>query len=417
MTGIPFTISRRARVASLAIVLPGIVIAGAPVATDFEDVSVVAIGDILPAALVRSADYDIEPEVRATGNFYRFTVHSDFGTYTVTSRAMLRRRLHELTVLAELAPRLQAADIALERAPEGRRGVGSEHVVDILANPIGTATELLGNLQYNVEATFVGTDETTAPSPISTGSIDLNPGPHKRSAAAQLGVDVYSSNPRLQALLATLAKARSAGSSLPAFSPLVHNRFADARFGSGALDQRLESILKNNGAHELNARLVDDLDSLGVPERDRVAFLTHPAYTPRTRLYFTSYVQLLGPVQRLARLFHAANSAQTEADAVAYVQYARMLAFYQVNIGGLARVVTATRFPTLATADREGVLALPLDYLAWSSEAAVAADRVERIREEQTLERFMVLLAGTATPRARDELEARAIALKAAFSY
>ncbi len=40
---------------------------------------------------------------------------------------------------------------------------------------------------------------------------DLDPGPHKRSAAAQLGVDVYSSNQQLQQLLNAVAQGTQRG--------------------------------------------------------------------------------------------------------------------------------------------------------------------------------------------------------------
>lgn len=385
-------------------------------ADDFETPTAVAVRDILPQAFLRSDHYAIEPEARAQDNFYVFRVHSDFGDYDITSLAMLRTRLHEIATLAEVTPRLDDTVVRLDRSPAGRRGVGSEHVVDILTDPVGTAAQLLGNLQYNVEQTLAGPGPADS-ADAGQGALDLNPGPHKRSAAAQLGVDVYSSNPRLQGLLDALAEARSAGQTASSISPLVRNVYAPPRFGSGVLDMRLDSTLKNTGAEALLAQIDHRLAALDIARRTRVAFLTHPAYTPRSRLYLTSYLELLGPLAGSGQILAAASTAVTEADAAAYVAYARMLAFYRLAGHDLAEVVTEARFPTLVDSARRGVLALPLDYLAWTPSVAQAVSALDDIRAAHDLSGFVLLVAGQASARVAAELAARGITAHAHYSY
>lgn len=384
-------------------------------AEDFEAPARVDVADILPAAFLRSTHYHIAPGARARDNFYRFEVSSDYGNYAVTSLAMLRIRLHEIVTVAELAPRL---DNGNEHYAEGRHGVGSEHVVDLLTDPVRTAAQLLGNIQHNVEQTFTADDGADGNQETAIdAALDLNPGPHKRSAAAQLGVDVYSSNPALQGALNAVADLRSAGKKDSSISPLIRNVYEAARFGSGALEMRLESRLKNAASDELNAELLDTLTELGVADRVRMAFLTQRAYTPRTRLYFSAYIGLLAPLRGLDTLFAAAAAAQTEADAMAYVGYARMLAHYQVHTGDLTEVISESRFPALATARGRGVLALPLDYLAWTASVAAAVDALDGIREAHDLDSFVLLLAGTPTARAVTELAGRPVELRANYSY
>ena len=385
------------------------------ISEDFEAPARVDTADILPPAFLRSAHYRIAPAVRARDNFYHFEISSDYGNYAVTSLAMLRIRLHEIATVAELAPRLEG-DTAYDA--KGRHGVGSEHVVDLLTDPVRTAAQLLGNIQHNVEQTFTPDESADGgPDAAIDTAVDLNPGPHKRSAAAQLGVDVYSSNPALQGALNAVADLRSAGETASSISPLVRNVYHTASFGSGALETRLESRLKNVASDELNAELLTSLTELGVSDSVRIAFLTQRAYTPRTRLYFTSYTGLLAPLRGLDTLFAAAAAAQTEADAVAYVGYARMLAHYQMHTGDLAEVITASRFPMLATTHGRGVLALPLDYLAWTASVAEAVDALDGSREDNDLKSFVLLLAGTPTERAASELAHRAVELRARYSY
>ncbi|MGE0482715.1 MAG: hypothetical protein AB7Q81_01100 [Gammaproteobacteria bacterium] len=413
-----FDAFRHTRARSLAGLLAALALlqAGLLPAADFETPSTVPTQDILPPAFLRSNHYRIEPNARAEDNFYVFRVHSDYGDYDVTSLAMLRVRLHEIATLAEVTPRLDDTDIRLDRSPAGRRGVGSERVVDILTNPVGTAAQLLGNLQYNVEQTLAGTT-SGGPAEAGKGALDLNPDPHKRSAAAQLGVDVYSSNPRLQGLLDVLAEARSAGKTASSISPLVRNVYATPPIGNDGLATRLDSAVKNTDAETLLAELGRRLAALDVAERDRIAFLTHPAYTPRSRLYLVSYLERLAPLAALPQIVTAANSAVTETDALAYVAYARMLAFYRLADHEFAEVVTTARFPTLVDSGRRGVLALPLDYLAWTPNVAEALSALDDIRAMHGLAGFVLLLAGQPSPRIVAELETRGITVHGHYSY
>lgn len=382
----------------------------------FETLDEVATPTILPPVFLRSANYEIDQVTRAKDNFYHFMVTTDHGAYEIASRTMLRIRLHEIATITQLAAKLNRQDVRLNRSPAGRRGVASENVVDILSDPISTATQLLGNIQYNLEETFERHDAATQDLSKSKGT-NINPGPHKRSAAAQLQVDVYSSNPALQTLLDSLAQARSAGRFADSISPLVRNIYAEPAFDGGVFDTRMMSLIKNSSSEAMNALVRDKLERIGVPAAVRIAFVTQPVYTPRTRLFFTAYLELLSDLQNVDWLVSAAISAQTEADAVAYVNYLRMLAFYQLNAGDLTQVVTEARFPTLAMADRSAVLALPLDYLAWTPQVAEAADALHEVRESHELGRFVVLLAGSPTDRTTDELAARAVEIRARYSF
>lgn len=390
---------------------------GATLASEFETLEELPVESVLPASFLHSAHYSIDAKVQAKDNFYHFMVRTDDANYAVTSLAMLRVRLYEISTSAEMEPRLLAARADFSRSPGGRRGVGSEHVVDILADPIGTASQLLGNIQYNVEQTFIERDAEVSTRVRGSREQDLNPGPHKRSAAAQLGVDVYTSNARLQRILNAVGEVRSAGERSSSFSPFLRNAFAANAFGSGVLNLRLDSRLKNTGSQDLHAEIDATLRELKVPPRVRIAFLTHPAFTPRTRLYFTTFVTLLAPTKQLDLLFAAATAAQTEADALAYVAYARMLAHYHVHGGNLVEVVTEARFPTVATGDGNAVLALPLDYLAWTAAVSGAADALREIRESRGLERFVVLLTGSPTEQTTAQLLKRKIDIRAGYSF
>ena len=383
----------------------------------FEAIEKAPTSEVLPRSFLRSANYEIDPVSHAKDNFYYFEVLTDHGNYKIASLSMLRLRLHEISTVSEISARLNQSGVNLNRSPGGRRGVASEFVVDILSDPISTASQLLGNIQYNLEETFIESKRGDPSGARRSAGTDLNPGPHRRSAAAQVGVDVYSSNPALQELLDRIEKSRSAGTTTTAISPLVRNVFAGPAFGTGEFNARMLSLLKNMGSEALNDLIASKLKNIGVPASVRIAFVTQPAFTPRTRLFFTAYLELLSDVSDVDRLVAAATSARTEVDALAYVNYLRMLAFYQLSSGDLVEVVTESRFPTLATSSRKAVLALPLDYLAWSEPVSQAAVALQELRASKALESLTVLLAGSPTERARAELADRGVKVHARYSF
>ena len=393
-----------------------VIVSSAYAQNDFETIDEIATPAVLPPAFLRSANYEIDQISQAKDNFYHFYVTTDHGRYEIASRTMLRIRLHENSTITQLVAKLNRSGVSLNRSPAGRRGVASENVVDILSDPISTASQLLGNIQYNLKETFEPHDVEARINKEASGA-DLNPGPHERSAAAQLQVDVYSSNPALQTLLDSAAQSRSAGRFSDSISPLLRNIYAEMTFGSGVFSSRMMSLLKNTNSEDLNALVRDKLETIGIPAAVRIAFVTQPVFTPRTRLYFTAYLELLRDLDNVDWLVSAAISAATEVDALAYVNYVRMLAFYQLNARDLTQVVTEARFPTLATADRNAVLALPLAYLAWTPQVAAAADALHEVREAHDLDRFVVLLAGSPTGRTSTELAQREVEVRARYSF
>lgn len=374
--------------------------------------------DVLPPEFFRSVHYEIAEEVTRSRFFYHFRVTSDFGTYEIASLPMLRVRLHEIITLAEVDPAPNKWSGSLDRSPPGRRGVGGESVADIFSDPLGTAGTLLGNLAYNLEETLIDPDrEQPATASGSDGGFIVDPGPHKRSAAAQLDVDVYSSNAALQALLDTLAKARSAGKMRGPIAPTQALNLGPVAFGSGVFDERLRSILKNKSAAEINADVDQRLAAAGVSETPRTAFLANRNYTPRTRLYFARYLGLLKQAQGAEHIVRSANSASTEADARAFVNLARMSAFYELTGTSIDRVIAHHNYPVMVTDAGALVLALPVDHYSWTDENAALVASLEPLVSAAGAVAMTVLIAGDVTPEAKTQFAAREITLRERYSF
>lgn len=374
--------------------------------------------DVLGPEFFRSVHYEIDENVTRSRFFYHFTVSSDFGKYSIASLTMLRVRLHEIMALAEVAQPSSGTSPSLDRSPPGRRGVGGDSVVEIFSDPLGTAGTLLGNLAHNLEETLAEPDRSrsTAPSADTRGFV-VDPGPHKRSAAAQLDVDVYSSNRALQTLLDTLARARSAGKMRGPVAPTQALPVGPVPFGSGVLDERLRSVLKNKSAAEINADIDERLAARGVPTARRAEFLANRHYTPRTRLYFARYLSLLKQATGIGHIVHSASSATTEADARMFVNLARMAAYYDLSRAHIVRAIAHHNYPVMLSDAGVLLFALPIDHFSWTDDNAALIASLDSVVAAEGAESTTVLVAGSVSDEARMQFAARGIHLQERYSF
>lgn len=402
----------------LAVLGSSYAISSAATEADELALSGVKARDVLPPAYFRSVYYEIEDDVARSEYFYRFRIDSDYGTFEVSSLTMLQIRLHEIATIADIMPQLSKSGFSLDRAPPGRRGVGGDSVAGILSDPLGTAGQLMGNLTYNLEETFTARPVTKAAATIAaTPSVDKDPGPHKRSAAAQLGVDVYSSNGKLQTVLDILADIRSAGKQRQTVAPAQTALIAPPQFGSGVLDARLRSQLKNSSAAEINEDVDRRLQSFGIDTADRIGLLTHQNYTPRTRLYFAAYLKQFAKAENLRGMVAAAVSATTETDALAFVNLARMAAFLSLNGNKIARIITRHGFPVLLTTENDLVVALPIDYFDWTEKNRLLVAELDELKQEVAANSAAIIVAGRISDKAWEELALREVPSQANYSF
>jgi len=374
--------------------------------------------EVLPPEFFRSVQYEIADDAAQSTFFYHFRVTSDYGSFEVSSIPMLRIRLHEIITVATVTPVLEKSSESLARDLAGRRGVGGDSVAGIISDPLGTAGKLIGNLAYNFEETFVepGGNKSAGTTKEFEG-FEVDPGPHKRSAAAQLDVDVYSSNTALQRVLDAIAKARSAGNLRGPVALPQDARVTPQEFGSGVLDTRLRSMLKNQSAGEINGEVDTRLAAAGVARATRVEFLTNKSFSPRTRLYLSSYLAQLKQTRRIDHIVTTANTATTEADALAFVNLARMAAFHELTGNHIDRIAMRQNFPVLLTEAKTLVLALPVDHFSWTGENASLIEELEKLASAEGAESVTILIVGRAQDDAAAELIARGVRLFEEYSF
>lgn len=384
----------------------------------YETLHAARASEILPAPLVQSIHHRLREQVGFDGTHFVFDVESQFGVERVHSVPLLRLRLHEIHTMAQALTQFDADDEALARALRGRRGVGADSVVDILTDPVGTASQLASNLGDNLERTLSGA--YLAPDAHEAGAQAqgprADPGPYKRGVAAQLGLDVYSSNAAVQAFLDRVAAARASGrlgGSIATIAPAgrqgpIQRREVD--------DLRFDAQLRRHTPAELRDLQARALAQAGVDAAIAQRFLGNPVLSPRHRTYLTGYLQLLAGVGNRGALIAAAASAGSEAEALGYQALARMLVHEHRDGAGLVRLDGDAPLPAALTGDGALLLLAPVDHVIWNADTEAVITALLARTAALGARGATLAITGTFSARARAAMEARGVRWRAGES-
>ena len=388
---------------------------------DFEPAPQINAGRLLDAGQLQSGSHRLLDEVRldASGNLLRFELESDYGSFEVVSESLLRERVHEVRVLAQAIEQFRRADAPFAARLRGQLEVGAASWVDIVTSPLSTSGSLLQQLADNVGRTFEEFGEFpdtpgSAARPVATARDDTALAAHRRNIAATLDVDPYSSNPRVQELLETVAQAR-AGGRLSGGSLSVRVPGTGVReVARGAIDAAVRHALTNNTPAALDEFIAGTLRARQVPQPLIDDFLGNPALSPRHRSVITAHLDFIPELRGAAYLIDAARRASDELDARAWGQVARMLALYHEGVTPLRALAGGGPLPVAETRDGGLVWALPVDLVYWNEQAERTFSALRAAAGER---RVVVLLPGMVTTRAAEALAVRGIEYRQRFLY
>ena len=157
----------------------------------YEQPPVVRPTDVVSGALLQSASHRLRDDMEVEENFYRFELETDYGVYEVLSLAMLETRIHETRVLAQAMEQFRRSDQDIAVELRGQLHVGADSWVDILTSPVGTASNLAGQLAGNIGETVSEFSElpTGGGGPRQAQRLVGVSDAEIRSVASQLGLD------------------------------------------------------------------------------------------------------------------------------------------------------------------------------------------------------------------------------------
>jgi hypothetical protein len=381
----------------------------------YEESPVVRVDEVLPLGLISSGSHRVQDDVRGQGNTLEFTIESDLGTYRVESVAIVALRVREIGTLTQAIDDYQRSNEQLATELRGIMQVGADSWVDILTSPLKTAGTMAGQAATNVGQTFtelgqIAEGEVPGASPgagrnVYESMIPSDPvlASHKRNVASQLKLDVYSSNSRVQEFLNTLARARGGGNRSAGMTAVTLPANPMRQLAGGRLENDTTTAITRMTITELYRHNERRLASLGVEEPLLGSFLSHPRLSPRHKTLIVEHLVYLDGVAQPQALLAAAIDTRTEEQALAHVQSARMLGLYHEIEAPLRRLISGGHVLLAISRDEALVVVLPFDLIYWDRATEEIFRAVRAYADDARLSGRVLLVAGVATARAREE--------------
>jgi hypothetical protein len=385
-------------------------------AAEFEEPRVPALAELLPQEQRQSVHHSIE-EVGLDGRFFSFRLDSEFGTYVVPSLALLRIRVREIETLSQAVNQFAPQD---ERQPDDQRGqysVSADSALDILTHPVSTAGDLAGQFAGNLNETLTGVPTAADPgtAQYAAAGQDTVTAMHRRNVAAQWGLDPYSSNPRVQEFLDSVARARSAGRISSGTPTLISSAQRRLSIEDPAIDAEVAAALKSNDPEQLRIENARILAGMQVRPELAARFLAQPAFSPRHHLRIGRYLQALDGVLNRGAFIEAALGAGDERLVMAFEEAAMMLVDYHRRFGRLQKLHAGADLLEAMTADKRIVYFAPVDIIYWSQGVATLFNELVQRDRAAGFRGWELVAAGTVTPAARMELARREYTVRDRF--
>ncbi|MEX5217487.1 MAG: hypothetical protein AB7R40_11940 [Nitrospiraceae bacterium] len=361
---------------------------------------------LLPPDWLKGPHYLVQDEVVNDGAQHHFVVLSDFGPFSAAGTSMLRSRIVESEAIAALKD-VRGSDVfanALKfQILHPFRGAKM-----LITEPGRVGRSVGGGLLEFLQMPgrvlnfeFSDSEDSVTKSTIGFSYM-------KRNLAFQFGVDPYSSNPVLQGELNELAWIAFAADLAPQvgyfFMPggaILWMTFSATRWTS-----YLDEQVRDYSPGDLRALDRSKLLTMGVGEEDVNRFFLNPQYSPRHWTIITAALEELADVDDRGAFLAVAKEANSEELALFFQQVAEMMRGYHLHVGSVDRLLALPRLPALYTKDHALVVMLPVDHLFWTSRVAMVAQGLTaHVPTRPRIARREFWIAGTVSPRARQELE------------
>ena len=334
----------------------------------YETADVVRAVDILPEAVLQSGHHRVRDRVIVERDSYKFEIDSDYGVYRINTLPMLEIRTRELRTLAQAIGQFKLNDDAFAERLRGQLTVNAYSLVDVVTAPFNMAEQLANNIGQTAQefGDFSSAPANdSSPTYVDDMSNDIIGGAHKRNIAFQLGLDTYSTNPKVQEFLNTVARARSSGHFKAGVATICIPPSREIKIAGGRLEAEIRNLLKNLSPDELDGGIDSQLERIGVSAQDRLEFTNHTQYSPRHKTAITAHLDYVRGVENREVLIHAALSARSEAEALSYEVLSKMLAHYHETVEPVTALEFLADLPVAVSSSNRVLVLMPVDVIQW----------------------------------------------------
>jgi hypothetical protein len=350
--------------------------------------------DVLPPKLLKSPVHSIR-ELKLERFWFQFEVESPFGIYKPTSIEMLKVRVAELQVLAgakDISGLEEFADSLKDSVVQVPVGV-----IDTVFNPVSSVKQVGAGVKDKFTSAgrlFAGREKSTyEDNTLKEASL----GAQKRLIAAELGFDVYSTNPKVQQLLNHLARARAMGAAPVRLAGMAAPPGVGLALTIIRLRKDVNEDLKRRSPGELHSINSSILKKLGISEDARDALLENRFYSPRHKTVICADLEAMKNVKGLENFLLTTLDDSSEDDALFTERQADMLLYYHKRISRIAFIERSGRLPIAITESGSLVVLAPADLLYVNERAVEILRDLKSVSGETNVRDRKIVISGTAT--------------------
>jgi hypothetical protein len=356
--------------------------------------------------LMSGLHYSLGPTVTTFAYLNRYTVTSDYGPFVAPSDTRLRRLVREIAAIAQLKAMQQTDEFGKAAAEAGKSSFRSAK--NLIDDPVGT----LSAIPEGIGSIF----DRAAEQIHRSGRSQYEDGPakqilavsgFKRELAAKLGVDVYSSNEKLQEELNRLAWASAAGNLTLGALSFATGALALQVASNVRMLEQARNIVEATPPSELSKRNRDQLRSMQLADAAANGFLQNRMLSPRHQTIIVASMMALGDIRGRDQFIAYASSADTEDSALLFQQMAELMASYSALVAPVRKIGLVLNLPVVTTGSGSAVLLLPIDRLLWTERSAGLAQSLARSPQRGP----GIWMTGEASPSAAAGLKNLGLAL------
>jgi hypothetical protein len=359
--------------------------------------------DLVPADQLTGPNYQIDAEVMHDGRANVYSVVSDFGDFEVRGDEQLAVRLSEIEALAAMRATSKTATFASAAG----RALTSPFVAtwNLVTNPVDSVLGVPVGAWQAVQRTLQLAGSERGEYEDSGFAALIGFERHKRLLAAKLDVDPYSSNKVLQKQLNRFAWAAYAGSLPSMLVPFIPEESVER-----PEEDRLTGILREYSPEDLRRLNRIELAVMGIPEALAIEFTRHPWYSPRDATILVAALAGMDLAENRVAFIEVAVTAESESDARMFARTARLMREYSDRASGIRAIVNVSDRLLGYTADQTLVLPVAADYAVWNQTMAALVGLAQQpLPDHQPVAKTALLVAGTLSEMAREQLQARGI--------
>ncbi len=376
--------------------------------SEYETPPILKASQYLPSKLLKSKYHKVEEDIDTFGFTNSYRINSKFFISEVRGDDLLRERIQEVHALATLL-KMKKTNKFIDAATRSALSPVS-FAKNLILRPVDTISGIPQGIWrfFSRVGEMTGGKRGQAEDGISKELIGFSA--VKRKIAHQLGVDVYSTNRTLQKELNSVSWASFSGGFVVsmAITPLRVLKLTKTA-------NKMTKILRDKAPEDLRklnrAKLKKFISNDKLVEK----FLEHPYFSPRHETFLVAALENMQGTQNLDKFVYRAYKAQSFEDAFIFQRIAEILDKYHNEVSPIQKIAIepSRNFPVAITKDNKLVIALLVDYAVWSKIAAKWAQDLTRANNRVNPNRKIeLLITGTLSPRARNELKSLGISVK-----